>query len=262
MLQFAIQRGNTDVLNELLDAGADVDSTFGVLQTSPLQWAVWCKQLDIVRLLFHREASQDHINILGWDITFFCWDQLDYQQGSVLDILNLLAEDAYQNLSVADTKGWTALYRAAAAGRPEEVVRLIELGADPYQAALPLRWNAIHHAVFHGNFSTFEALLPYYGDSAIIMADERGWTLLHIAASAGHDQIIRNLLRLGANPQARSRPFATHMPQEICNRKVTPQEAAAAQGLEREMQYMIAVQEHLEKLLDDAPFFDAKEVAI
>ena len=230
-------------MKELLKNGADVDGTLGVLQTTPLQWAVWHKQLDVTRLLLGEGASQDHINKLGWNITFFCWPKLQHGEQCMLDFLNLLAEDSYQDLDVADTEGWTALHRVAAFSLPSEVEALMKLGADPEKVALPLRWNAIHHAVFYGNYGAFKVLLPRYGDNVVSVTDERGWTLLHIAASAGHDDIVRHLLRLGADPTTESKPFMSHMPESLFKRACTSQEVAAAQSLEREQRYLEAVRD-------------------
>lgn len=244
-------------MTELLNNGADIDGTVGLLQTTPLQWAVWHKKLDVTRLLLSRGASQDHMNRLGWNITFFCWPRLQYGEQCMLDFLRLLAEDSYQDLDVADTEGWTVLHRVAAFGMPGEVTELIKLGADPGKVALPLRWNAIHHSVFYGNYETFETLIPYYGTDLVSITDERGWALLHVAASAGHDDIVRHLLRLGADPIARTKPFMSHMPESLFKRACTPQEVAVAQSPEREAQYLEAVRDF--ESGDDQEFHEAPE---
>lgn len=228
-------------MKELLDSGADIDGPMGHFQNTPLQAALLHKHLDLVRFLLNQGAKQDHINRLGWDTMFFCWPQLVHGEQCMVDFLNLLAEDSYQDLDVADTEGWTVLHRVAAYGYPSEVIQLIQLGADPDKVALPLCWNAIHHAVFYGNYATFNTLIPFYGTNAVSMTDERGWTLLHIGASAGHDEIVRHLLRLGADPLTKSKPFMSHMPESLFKRACTPQEVAAAQSAEREMQYLDAL---------------------
>lgn len=238
--QFAIRSGSVDVVNELLDNGAEVDGTFGLMQTSPLQWSVWLQQLDVTRLLLSRGASQDHINSLGWNVTFFCWPYLEFGQRSMADFFNILADNAVQDLELADTTGWTVLHRVAAYGTAEEALALIKQGAKPAQAALPLQWNALHHAVDYGNEATFRALLPYFGSEIRSMTDERGWTLLHMAASGGHDTIVRELLRQGLDPNALSKPFVSHMPESLFRRACTPREVAAAECQEREQQFLKA----------------------
>lgn len=156
----------------------------------------------------------------------------------MLNFLGLLAEDSFLDLDTVDNAGWTALHRIAAFGTAAEVARLINLGADVQQAALPLRWTAIHHAVFYGNEGTYAELVPSYHGKLAAMTDERGWTLLHIAASAGHGSIARDLLNRGANPRSRSRPFMSHLPESLFKRACTPAEAAAAQGADREVLFL------------------------
>lgn len=117
----------------------------------------------------------------------------------MLDYLNALSSNDVQALDIEDAERWTVLYRVAAYGTSEEVLELIKEDARPEQFALPLRWHALHHAVSYGNVGTYKDLLPFFGDEVTIMVDERGWTLLHIAAFDGHDAIVRDLLSRGAD---------------------------------------------------------------
>ena len=231
-------------MEELLNHGADVEGTVGQLQTTPLQWALWHKSLDITRLLLQRQASQDRMNLRGWNTVFFLWSRLRAGEPCMMEFLNLLAEDSYLDLDVADAQNWTVLDRVAAVGTAKEVRRLIDLGANPHQEAMPLRWTAIHQAVYHGNPETFEALLPVYGDAVKDMVDARGWTLLHIAASAGQDRISRRLLSIGLSADARSKPYRSHMPASLFERMCTPQEVAAAQSTDVEMSFLEILREH------------------
>jgi ankyrin repeat protein len=145
-------------------------------------------------------------------------------------------------MNLYDCYGWTVLHRASAFGRPEEVETLIEMGANPTSVALPLKWNAIHHTGFYGNYATFEALLPNFEGAVTELDDKHGWTLLHIAASAGHNLIVRHLLHLGADPNALSQPFTSHMPECLFHRRCTPAEVAEAQSIERKEQSLAVVQ--------------------
>ena len=185
----------------------------------------------------------------------------------MLEFLQMLTEHCSQDMDIFDRAGWTALYRASAVGTSGEVEALIAMGADPATVALPLKWNAIHHAVFYGNDATFEALLPYFDGVAIELVDERGWTLLHIAASAGHVAITRRLLQLGADPFALSQPFMSHMPECLYDKRCTPSEVAEAQSAERKERFLNAVREIKPSALQFEPvnlegelFWDAEEV--
>ncbi len=166
----------------------------------------------------------------------------------MLGLLNLLDEYDVLDLEVADDQDWTVLDRVAAVGTAREVRRLIELGAKPEKVAMPLRWMAIHQAVFYGNIETFEELRRHY-EKVECLVDERGWTLLHIAASAGHEKVVERLLELGADPGARSyvmdkQELLDRMPQILHGRACNPQEVAAAQSPEREASFLKALEAH------------------
>lgn len=152
--------------------------------------------------------------------------------GDSLEFINLLAEKSALDLEALDTKDWSVVDRAAAFGTARDIQRLIELGASPFAASLPLQWNPLHHAVHFGNWSTFEYLLPLYGDTAIRMTDERGWTLLHIAAYNGQEEMCRLLLNKGFDPQVRSRKFSSHMGEALFDRALIALEVAKERGSE------------------------------
>jgi ankyrin repeat protein len=129
-------------VGELLDRGADVEGLVGELHTTPLQWAIWHKKLEVVRFLLGWNPHHDHINHvnkLGWSMLFFCWSRLRFDQPCMLDFLHMLEENAHQEYNAEDTLGWTVLDRVAACGRPEAVLALINYGADADHEATPLR---------------------------------------------------------------------------------------------------------------------------
>jgi ankyrin repeat protein len=152
-----------------------------------------------------------------------------------------MAAESILDFDLVDKYGWSAIHYAAAYGVDEDVTKLVGLGASLITAALPLRWNAIFHAVFYGNLGTFLVLLQHYDPEIIHATDARGWILLHIATSAGHDQILRHLLTVGANPYHLSLPFMSHMPESLFNKRCTPEEVAAAQSPERCERYRKAL---------------------
>jgi hypothetical protein len=115
-------------------------------------------------------------------------------------------------------------------------------------------------------------LPPECSDTAKHMVDGRGWTMLQIVASAGHDSIVRHLLGFGLSPDAKSKPFNSHIPEQLYGRRCTPQEVAAAQSPEREKAFLEALHEHRlstgyvitpsdSDSEDDQEFGEAKEYA-
>lgn len=238
---------------------------------SPLQWALQEKQYEIARLLINYGACLAHVSAWGWTPAFYLWPSPAKGPDSTTKYLEIFGNDASIEWEVFDAWGWTVLHRTAAFGRADEVEALIRFGASPTTCALPLHWMAIHHAVYYGNFETFLTLINPKHGASIASPDARGWTLLHIAASAGHDDIVRHLLSLGADPERLTLPYMSHMPEQLFNQTFTPAKAAAAQSTERYRQYMEALDSFgLEDSQDDQAndlenedddeFVDAEEI--
>jgi ankyrin repeat protein len=232
---------------------------------SPLDWALQQRHLEIARLLLSRKASLDHVSAHGWTPLFYVWS--GPMQTSSLDYLALLTSACAYTLEFndSDTQKWPLLHRAATFGTPEDVAQLIRLGASTTSVIPPLQWFAIHEAAFYGKTECFLELLPYYEHLDIDTPDTRGWTLLHIAASAGSDGIVRHLLERGADPYRRSWPWRSHMPETLYGKRCTPAEVARAQSEERYERYVTILQDlglasSIEEDEDeDLVFLDTKE---
>lgn len=149
-----------------------------------------------------------------------------------LEEVDFLSRNDMLDVNIVDRSGWTVLQRLAAHGNAADVRKVIHLGADIHHRHVPLGWCAIFHATYFGNPEAFLELLGQYPEEVIGAEDERGWTLLHVAASAGMDDIARSLMKLGANPGAVSKPFYSHMPESIRGLCCTPREVAAAHDAE------------------------------
>jgi hypothetical protein len=122
----------------------------------------------------------------------------------------------------------------------------------------PLQWSAIFYAVDAGNWNTFMKLLPYYGGIAKDIVDERGWSLLHLAAARGHRYTIRHLLQLGANPCLRTSPTRAYILNALFDKRCTPEDVAEAHG-QRQLEVFISVAQELEIDLDFDEYWDAQE---
>ena len=105
---------------------------------------------------------------------------------------------------LVDVEGWGLIHPAAIFGTPEDVQTLITMNADPFQTIGDMGWTVLHNVVYYGIYDVFVVLLPYSESRSFELPDIAGWTLLHIAAAEGHEDIIRRLLQLGANYQTRT----------------------------------------------------------
>lgn len=245
-MYYAIESGEPEAVRFLLEQGADINETFGRYQTSPLAWALGSTNLEIARICLEYDANLLHISAKGWSPVFYLWDNLGGGSASVKDFLIMLISKPEFDLAhqgLVDIDGCSLLNRVSAMGRPDELEILVRYRADLHVTMGPLAWNPLQTAAFYGTLGNLQTLLPYYDNFDLETRDLRGWTLLHIAASAGHDDIVRFLLSNGADWQALSNPSWTHMPEELYGRSCTPLEVAGAQSQDRSHNYRQAVKE-------------------
>jgi ankyrin repeat protein len=141
---------------------------------SALQWAFQQKQLDIASVLPSYGSCAADISALGWTPAFFVWPTLSKGVSSMVEYIKLIGNDVSVEWEVLDMWNWTVLDRAAAFGTGDEVEALLMFGANPATIALPLRWTALHHAVFYGNLETFLVLIDPKYNASIHSVDARG----------------------------------------------------------------------------------------
>jgi ankyrin repeat protein len=171
---------------------------------SPLQWAFYKNRLEISRLLIAHGANGDHVSTLGWDpVLYLIEGNLLYRHISghdVEDFLRLLDNDRMAlDLHITNANNENALQIAARYHDGSVIDRLFNLGASMKvygQSAWRYPANPINRAIAYGNFSAFQALVQYYPD--LNESDDRGLTMLSLAARFGFDDITECLLRLGA----------------------------------------------------------------
>jgi uncharacterized protein len=161
-LHKAALSGNPDVVGLLLDHGAFIDQQSPVLGHTALMDAIIYKHEDVVRLLLRRGARTSLHNT--WQET-----PLDIARRMGLDTIAALIE-ARHHADMAAIEAQT-LVAAIKDGNLAEVNRLIAAGAD-VNARVPMTGNP-----------------------------DDDYTPLAIAAREGHADIVRALLRAGANPR-------------------------------------------------------------
>jgi ankyrin repeat protein len=266
-LALVIESGVVEAVDLLLTCGADPNDIFGSLQTSPLAWALKWRSLAVTRLLMERGASYHHLNVWGWSPLFYLWSRTS-QHPSSTEYLELLRSQydfpaLYRGL--LDEEGWSVMHRATAFGTPEDVSQLVRYGLDPLERIVDretgdLGWRVMHVAVHYGNIRVFLELVPYYRQLGLELPDLRGWTLLHIAARQGHDEIVRHLLGKGANPRAKTKVAWVETPEGLRGRECSVAEVALAFGEDRYLAFMAALDDVLSSGTDeDESWHDANE---
>lgn len=247
-LFFAINGGHEHIVQELLTYGADANQNFGSYQSSPLAWALQKRNLSIVRLLMQQGGYLRYVSTSGWSVLFYLWTDETDPQPSCLEFLQVLQTadpELFTSLSSHEVtnNSWVLFNRVACTGTPDELDFLIENGADPYFEN-EFGWNAIFDAVYGGKLRNVQRLAEYFPDFPALR-DTRGWTLLHVAAEEGHDDIVRYLLFHGADWQATSWPSCTETGGTVSGITYTPIEAARAQSGEGYAQRFMKIVEQI-----------------
>jgi ankyrin repeat protein len=132
--------------------------------------------------------------------------------------------------------------------------------ADPFQTMGNLGWTVLHNVVYYGVYDVFLVLLPYYEPRGFELPDLAGWTLLHIAAAEGREEIIRHLLRLGADPQARTNYGLIDLPGSDEEGSWTPAEIASLHGDGKGELFRRILETFLDEKEESLIWYDTAEV--
>ena len=111
--------------------------------------------------------------------------------------------DSGADLDAQDGRGFTALHRAAAAGKALDVAALAAAGADVNATTPGGRLTPLHVAVWwRTSLATVQALIA--AEAAVDATDSLGLTALHRAAYYRHTDpaVVAALLAAGADPNA------------------------------------------------------------
>ena len=136
----AAMRGHLDMVQFLLNGGADADNVLHVA-------ACWGRK-DVVQLLLNGGADANKANTKGQTSLLLSWDE---------NVVQLLLEKG-ADPNKADEDGLTKLHRASCLGRKEKVQLLLAGGADPNKAT-PYGWTPLHEAEGNGHKDVVQLLL-------------------------------------------------------------------------------------------------------
>jgi len=188
----AMARRDMRAIGALLVKGVDADLPATGGRTA-LMYAALSKDRHLARALLDAGANVNAANSGGG--TPLMYAALVGDGGTV----GLLLGHGADPRRVAST-GWTPIMYAAAKGHVAVIMQLVEHGADPNAADI-YGWTPLMRAVREKQLPVVEALLRM-PEVKILAKDEHGGTALHHAAEMGFVEIVRRLVRAGADPTA------------------------------------------------------------
>ncbi|XP_072427459.1 ankyrin repeat domain-containing protein 55 [Chiloscyllium punctatum] len=189
-LMHAISGRQLDTVKLLLKMGASINTEDACGRT-PLSLATYLGWLDGCVTLLRNGAKQNIPDKNG---------RLPLHAATAEDNVRLLAillqQTTMCEINHQDNEGMTPLHWAAFHNRPQHVQALLQKGADPTLVDKDFK-TALHWAVQSGNRAMTSLILDHHLSPSIInYDDENGKTSVHIAAAAGHSDIIYDLARI------------------------------------------------------------------
>jgi ankyrin repeat protein len=187
-LHWACKSGWVDMVQLLLDAGADFERTDKYRHTA-LHWACQSGCPDVVQLLLNKGAKVDVVDKSN------CTVLHRVSQRGLKEVAQLLL-DKGANANASTQGGETPLHRACQGGHQDVVQLLLDRGAN-IDSADARRSRPLHLASAQG-FTEMAKLLLDRG-ATVDVADVAGHTPLDWAALRRHTDTVQLLLGRGAN---------------------------------------------------------------
>ncbi|GAM38990.1 hypothetical protein TCE0_034r10167 [Talaromyces pinophilus] len=195
-LMIAADEGHTEAVKQLLNLGADVNLSSEKAQC-PLNQALLSNHVETARVLLEAGANPNDQDKFGFaPMTIACRN---------LETANLLIS-AGADPSADLVGGATILHFAARAGNVALIKRLLELGmpVDLTEGSVSNGRTALYRAVEVYKLETVEILLHHGASPNHVV--QTGWTPTLLAARLGNYEIIKTLVRNGADTQATCQP--------------------------------------------------------
>ena len=219
--------GATDMVEFLLDSGADIEALSNERETPLISAAAGSRKPDVVRLLLSRGADVQTVSYrgesacqaasrMGWLVDTDVMPQLCgefgiwltenfWRDATSIDVQREL--DAGAEVNIRDGRGETPLYKAVLWNPTPSVVELLlDRGADVDAAERHFGWRPLHMAARKGDRIVVALLLGWGAD--LHAKGGHGDTALHLASqfASGAEglETVRLLLDRGAELDARN----------------------------------------------------------
>jgi len=207
----AIDREDVDAVKELLAAGNSANTPIvnGEVTSTPLVKACWRRNMEIVKLLVEAGADVNGlektrmVNAAG-EVHWFIKSPLEEVVGKDLEIVRyLIGKGAKVNEKLTDER--TVLFLPAYEGDLETLEVLVAAGGD-VNAADDIGYTPLKNAVMGRKPEAIRWLVAKGAKvNQAPTKSNAGETALHVAIDRGFPDVVKLLLELKANPNAKSK---------------------------------------------------------
>ncbi|XP_049640760.1 ankyrin repeat and SOCS box protein 3 [Suncus etruscus] len=198
----AAREGNVKVLRKLLQKGHSVDIADN-RGWMPIHEAAYHNSVQCLQMLIHADSSENYIKTKTFE--GFCALHLAASQGHWKVVQILLEAGADPNVTTSEET--TPLFLAVGSGRIEVLKLLLEGGANVSGSHSLCGWNSLHQATFQENTEMVKLLLKKGANKEC--QDDFGITSLFVAAQYGKFESLRLLISSGANVNCQALDKAT-----------------------------------------------------
>ncbi|KAL9100948.1 MAG: hypothetical protein Q9187_009299, partial [Circinaria calcarea] len=201
-LHLASQAGHSDLVKILLNLGCDIDSPVLKTKMTALMLAAQSGRVAVISVLLEAGASQDVVDSNGWTALHHACYNGHLEIIRILDhsCLDRMKQVATLDLEHVQYQDVTCLHLAAYMGHFNVARYLLKNTTfGGINATTKENWTPLHLASGCGHFDMVSLLLEKRANCTITEVT-CGGTVLHWACFNGHQQIVRLLLKQGADP--------------------------------------------------------------
>ncbi|XP_031322886.1 ankyrin repeat and SOCS box protein 3 isoform X1 [Camelus dromedarius] len=198
----AAREGNVKVLRKLLKKGRSVDVADN-RGWMPIHEAAYHNSVECLQMLIHADSSENYIKTKTFE--GFCALHLAASQGHWKIVQILLEAGADPNATTLEET--TPLFLAVENGQIDVLRLLLQYGANVNGSHSMCGWNALHQATFQENAEIIKLLLKKGANKEC--QDDFGITPLFVAAQYGKLESLSILISSGANVNCQALDKAT-----------------------------------------------------
>ncbi|XP_011236235.1 ankyrin repeat and SOCS box protein 3 isoform X1 [Ailuropoda melanoleuca] len=198
----AAREGNVKVLRKLLKKGHSIDVADN-RGWMPIHEASYHNSVECLRMLIHADSSENYIKTKTFE--GFCALHLAASQGHWKIVQILLEAGADPNATTLEET--TPLFLAVENGQIDVLRLLLRHGANVNGSHSMCGWNALHQATFQENAEIIKLLLKKGANKEC--QDDFGITPLFVAAQYGKLESLSILISSGANVNCQALDKAT-----------------------------------------------------